>query len=610
MKKHRSKHTPAATPPTERPDLSIRSATIEVRAAEGDKPSSVRMSVSSETPVLTYCYFNEKYQRVYEVLDHGEASIDMSRCTDGLVILDRHYGDQIGLMKCEVGERKLGGSVEFCSGARAQEIAADAAKGLRRNVSVGYVVAPESYRLEGDKDGIPVVRAMSWMPYEASFEPVPADTNVGVNRAGKPEVPEAPAEKPKERKAMDPKELAKLFTRAADHGIPAARVAELVAEGDGAAAKLDAIIVEKQRDEIVTLKARKPDAMVPAVAPVGDPNIGLSPKEVRRYSMLRAIQGQIPNSGVDASFERECSAAVAQKIGRASRGFFVPYDVQVARRDLQIAGAGTGSNVVATDMLAGNFITALRAMMALPKLGVRVLTGLTGDIAIPKGAAVTATWGTETADADEVTPVLSQVTGTPRTVKARTNISRKLVMQSSIDIEAFVQNELAVALAVAIDKAAFNGAGGAEPVGLLTGPLSTDVAVTAGTPTYAEMCNLVSTVTGKNVNLDAVKFAVTNEVFWKLAATATSTNGPLFVADILTGKIMGRPTVVSENVTANYGFVADWSQMIVGMWGNGLDVLVDPYSGSSSGLVKIVSFMDADIMLAQADAFAHADITT
>jgi HK97 family phage major capsid protein len=103
---------------------------------------------------------------------------------------------------------------------------------------------------------------------------------------------------------------------------------------------------------------------------------------------------------------------------------------------------------------------------------------------------------------------------------------------------------------------------------------------------------------------------VTNEVFWKLAATATSTNGPLFIADIQTGKIMGRPTVVSENVTANYGFIADWSQMIIGMWGNGLDILVDPYSGSSSGLVKVVAFMDADVLVAQADAFAHADITT
>jgi HK97 family phage major capsid protein len=591
--------------------LSFRAAGIELRAAEGDKPAAVRMSISSETPVLTYGLLNEKYQRFYEVLNHEDGAIDMSRCKDGLVVLDRHYGDQVGLMSVSVEERKLGGVVEFCTGERAQNIAADAAKGLRRNVSVGYAVAPESYRIEGEQGGIPVARAMSWMPYEASFEPVPADVNVGVGRAAEGKAAGKPAVKTNEEQNMKPDEMAKLFARAAEHGIGVDKVRELIEAGEGAAAKLDTMIVDRQRVEITELKSRKPDVPnVPQAPVVTSPEIGLTPKEARRYSMLRAIQGQIPNSGVDSGFERECSQAVAQKIGRAARGFFVPYDVQIAHRDLQIAGAGTGSNVVATNMLAGNFITALRSMMTLPSLGVRVLTGLSGDIAIPKGAAVTATWGTETADADEVTPVLSQVTGSPKTVKARTNISRKLVMQSSVDIEAFVQNELAVALAVAIDKAAFNGAGTAEPVGLLTGPISTDVAVTAGTPTYAEMCNLVATVTGKNVNLDAVKFAVTNEVFWKLAATATSTNGPLFIADILTGKIMGRPTVVSENVTANYGFVADWSQMIVGMWGNGLDILVDPYSGSSSGLVKIVSFMDADIMVAQADAFAHADITT
>jgi HK97 family phage major capsid protein len=506
----------------------------------------------------------------------------------------------------------MDGPVAFCSGQRAQDMEKDAAKGLRRNVSVGYQVRADSYRLEGDKDGIPVVRAMFWTPYEASFEPVPADTTVGVNRAA--QTPTA-AEPAKKEKHMDPKEMAKLFERATKYGIPAEKVSALLADGKGRA-ELDALIVDKQdadlageRKTVVELRERKPERpTVTEPAAVGNASIGLTQKEVRRYSMLRAIQGQIPNSGIDAGFERECSQEVAKKIGRAARGFFVPYDVQIAQRDLQIAGAGTGSKVVATNLMAGDFITALRATMALPKLGVRVLSGLVGDIAIPKGAAVTATWGTETADADEVTPVLSQVTGTPKCVKARTNISRKLIMQSSVDIEAFVQNELAVALAVAIDKSAFNGAGTAEPVGLLTGPISTDVAVTAGTPTYAEMCNLVATVTGKNVNLDALKFAVTNEVFWKLAATATSTNGPLFIADIQTGKIMGRPTVVSENVTANYGFIADWSQMILGMWGNGLDILVDPYSGSSSGLVKVVAFMDADVLVAQADAFAHADI--
>jgi HK97 family phage major capsid protein len=474
----------------EHPDLMMRAATIETRPAEGEEPAQVRMSVSSETPVMTLVRdckaIPAKYPRIkdergnmqvmaYEILDHSEGSVNMFRCKDGLVVLDDHKGDQIGLLAVELVDRKLGGPVQFCSGQRAQDISTDAARGLRRNTSAGYLVNAEAYRFEGEQDGFPVVRAMSWTPYDASFVPIPADTTVGVNRAAK-----TPAAKPAPTKedAMEPKEMQKLFARAAKFGISADAVAAIdMADGIAARAALDALIVEKQevdlakeRKTVIELRERKPDAPVAATVPVQGPEIGMTVKETRRYSIANAIRCQIPNSGIDGGFERECSQEVARKLGKSARGLFVPFDVQVAKRDLQIAGAGTGSNMVATNLMAGDFITALRANMALEKLGVKVLSGLSGDIAIPKGAAVTATWGTETADADEVTPVLSQVTGTPKTVKARTNISRKLIMQSSVDIEAFVQNELAIALAVAIDKSAFNGAGTAEPVGLLTGP--------------------------------------------------------------------------------------------------------------------------------------------
>lgn len=592
------------------PKLAMRAGVIEVRAAEGDVPASVRMSVSSEEPVLTYGYFNDQYQRIYEILDHGEGSINMSRCKDGLVILDRHYGDQIGLMTVDTKDRKLGGVVEFCTGNRAQEIGKDAAKGLRRNVSVGYTVAAESYRLEGDKDGLPVVRAMSWMPYEASFEPVPADTSVGVGRTNewKPTA-EVPATR-KEKNKMDPKELAKLFERAASNGIEAAKVLELVEAGKGRA-ELDALIVEKQRVEIKELKERKPD--VPIVdgkaVIVGKGELGLSEKETRRYSMLRVIQAQLGGKA-DIGFERECSEAVAKQLGRTARGFFVPWDVMVQKRDMQIVSAGTGSNFVATNLLVGSFIEAIRARSILPRLGVPVISGLVGDIAIPKMSAITGYWIAETAEPTESTPVMSQVTGTPRTVAGTIDYSRKLAMQSSLDVEMLIQNDLAKALAQTIDKAGFNGAGTSEPTGLLTGPISTDCSVTAGTPTFAEIANIMATVEDKIDDIENGKWAVTGEVFWKLATTATSAGSSVFVADYNTSRILGAMALRSGNVTANYGVFGDWTQMVMGMWGNGLDLRVDPYSGSKSGLVSVTGFMDVDVMVRNAEGFAHADITT
>lgn len=597
--------------------MQFREATFELRA-DGEGKQSVRMTVSSEAPVLTMTEFHGEYQRVYEVLDHAEGSIDMSRCADGLVILDQHGGDQIGLMAVTIADRKMGGPVEFCTGARAQEIRQDAERKLRRNTSVGYRVDASSYRLEGDKDGIPVVRAMSWMPYEASFVAVPADPGVGVGRAADTtqtnnNTPDKPAEKRGIK--MTPKEMAELFKRAAKHGIEADAVQGLLDAGKGRA-ELDAMIVDKQSGDIevvrcenVTLKSRKPDVAIVdgKAAAIGAGEIGLSKTEVRRYSLLRAIQAQL-GGRVDAGFERECSEAVAKQLGKSARGMFVPWDIMTAQRDLQIVGGGTGSNFVQKTVLPGSFIEAIRARAILPRLGVPILSGLVGDIALPKMGAITGYWIAETAAPTESTPVLSQVTGTPRTVAGTVDYSRKLAMQSSLDVESLIISDLTKALAQTIDKAAFNGAGTSEPTGLLTGPISTDVSVTAGTPTFAEIASIMSTVEDKIDDIEAAKWAITGAAFWKLAATATSTGASSFVADYMTSRILGAMAVRSGNVTAKYGIFGDWTQMVLGMWGNGLDLRVDPYSGSKSGLVSVTGFMDCDIMVRNAEGFAHADI--
>jgi HK97 family phage major capsid protein len=183
-------------------------------------------------------------------------------------------------------------------------------------------------------------------------------------------------------------------------------------------------------------------------------------------------------------------------------------------------------------------------------------------------------------------------------------------MQSSLDVEMLIQNDLAKALAQTIDKAGFNGAGTSEPTGLLTGPISTDCSVTAGTPTFAEIANIMATVEDKIDDIENGKWAVTGEVFWKLATTATSAGSSVFVADYNTSRILGAMALRSGNVTANYGVFGDWTQMVMGMWGNGLDLRVDPYSGSKSGLVSVTGFMDVDVMVRNAEGFAHADITT
>ena len=158
---------------------------VETRdAGDGKTETIVRATVSSETPYPRFMYDDEvkAWVRGHEVLGHTKGEIDDSRMKDGLVIQDTHWGDQIGIIrKPELKDGKLGGVIEFGCGARAQEIAKDAANGIRRNMSVGYIV--KEYKKDGKaEDGLPIFRVTKWTPYEASFVNVPADTNIGVGR--------------------------------------------------------------------------------------------------------------------------------------------------------------------------------------------------------------------------------------------------------------------------------------------------------------------------------------------------------------------------------------------------------------------------------------------
>jgi len=624
VKKKKLKTRNKGTEP-ERPDLSVRDCTIDVRAKDGDTPASVRMSVSSEEPVLTVVRFNGDYMQAYEILDHTTESVDLSRARDGLVVLDRHYGDQIGLMSVEVRDEKLGGAVRFGAGQRAQEIAQDAETGIRRNVSVGYLVDAASYRLEGDKDGIPVVRAMHWTPYEASFEPVPADPTVGVSRAGQNvDVPAKRAHK--ENKDMKPKEMAKLFARAAKFGIDQSKVEALFVEDatyEGVRAQLDALIVDKQSDDneglrgqITVLNERKPD-ITPDVAPVVVPPIGgdaeTQTKVVRRYSVMNVlrraagIDRDALGNKVDVGFEQEINDECRDLNMGSARGgqFIVPHAV-LASRDFTVSGSSSAS--VSTDLYASEFIDLLRTKYALGRLGVRFMSGLVGNVAIPKmTAGATGYWVAEGTDVTESQPTLGQITGTPHTCGVLTDISRRMLLQSTPDAEAMVRDEIVQRINRTVQVAVFQGSGaGGEPAAITnaSGINNPSIAV-AGTPTFAEIVSFPGAVMADNADADGQKWSMTAEVWEKLATTKKDAGSGDFVLNTETKQMLGRGYEVTEDVGANSLFFGDWSSVVVGLWGAGIDLNLDTATLSAQGGLRIVGLQDVDVMVRLGEALAY-----
>ena len=625
----------SSVPEQHKDDMNIRAASIELFRAEGEQQDRVRASVSSETPVLTYVEFNDQWQRVYEILDHSESSVDMSRCKDGLVILDKHWGDQVGLMPVSIKDRKLAGPIEFCSGERAKEIEKDALKKLRRNLSVGYRVNAASYRLEGDKDGIPVVRAMSWMPYEASFEPVPADITVGAGRS-ETNAPETASTKgtrsmkPEDLK-LDADSVVEIYRLARAFDMAPGEADEHIKSGKSvedfralALKKAEADKVEMAR-KLAEAQTRKPE---PAAAK--KPIVILDSREeaqvAKRFSVFKVLRVLSGVTGEDIAYEREVSAEIAKRSGRSAQGIMIPHCAPIGLRGDPFLKGSNGSNFVQTDLLIGQFIDVLRTKMVLAQAGVTTLSGLVGDVAIPKGGAITGGWvDGENGAGTEGKPTVSQVTGTPKTASGWTDISRRLLLQSGVDVEMFVQNELIQTLARLIEVAALHGTNAnGQPKGLINQTGVNNPTVTANAPTRAQMISFLTDIMTDNAEFDGQSWLMRatgmgvlantsngSETILNQAETENVGGGPLpgFLLDLITKTMLGYPVHVTQNVANHHLFFGAWSQLVIGLW-SGVDLTVDPYSNSTSGAVRIVALQDCDVMCRHGQAFAYSSTLT
>ena len=348
----------------------------------------------------------------------------------------------------------------------------------------------------------------------------------------------------------------------------------------------------------------------------GDPAIGMTDKELQNYSLVRAINAAITGDWRKAGLELEASQAVAKRLGREPQGFFVPYDWQ--QRDLTKGTAGAGGYTVSTDLLATSFIDLLRNKQVLSQAGATILSGLVGDVKIPRQTGgATAYWVDESGAPTESQQTVDQVSLTPKTLGVFTDISRKLLLQSSIDVEGMVRTDLATVIALAIDLAGLHGTGADnQPTGIAA---TTGIGSVAGganglAPTWAHIVGLETEVATDNADIGRLGYVTNAKVRGKLKVTDMGTDtGRMVWADNKT-PVNGYSAHVSNQVSSALTkgdstgvcsaiFFGNWADLIIGMWGV-LDILVDPYTGGTSGTVRVIALQDVDVAVRHAQSFA------
>ncbi len=620
---------PPANNPEEASNIIQREASMVIRGEGDDR--EVELTASTETAVLEYCLYNDRYQPAYRILDHSEGSVDLSRAADGLVVTDNHYGDQIGLLQpVTLKAKKIKGKVRWSRSERAEIIKNDALDGIRRNVSIDGEVNEASYKLDGERDGYPILRAMKWTPHRVAFVSLGADPKSGVGREQKNIYPGdktmADEIKREELEARD-KRIQELEREVAESRKAAADEAEgkiskaIIARDEEVLAMNTLAAYHRLKPEVlegalsdhktlrefreIALQAVKDNKVVVGNQVGNGQSPELTPKEAQKYSMLRAIRSLIPDERVGNCFEREISEEVAKAVGKSPQGLYIPSSV--LNRTLK-AGE-TGANVIATELMTGDFIELLRNRMALTALGARVMAGLEGDISIPgQLTSGTSYWVAEGNAPTASNATLRQVAGTPHCCGAYTDVTRKLLRQASLDVEAFITDDLVKTVALAVDLAGIRGSGmSGQPLGLVNRLIADSVSAISisgsNTPTYAEYAKFEAAIEGDNADIGAIKWLIDAGAKAHARTTDKSSSTAQFILEP-GNTILGYPTVMSNQLDSKSAVFGVWDQLVIGMWG-AMDVTVDPYALSTSGGVRIIVLQDVDVMIRQIKCFAY-----
>ncbi|HFZ2573611.1 TPA: phage major capsid protein [Pseudomonas aeruginosa] len=315
-------------------------------------------------------------------------------------------------------------------------------------------------------------------------------------------------------------------------------------------------------------------------------------------SVVKVIRAQMEGRSLDGA-EAEYAQEAERRSGRKAEGAFVPMRALETRAD-GVNTTTTAPQIVPTAHRADQYIEPLRDRLLARQLGVRVLTGLSGNIVIPKfGSGLTLGWVGENEPVPEGEMTFGNVELSPKHTGGKTEMSRQLIQQSSPGIEQLVRDDLSYLVAKAIDLALINGTGAKQPLGVLNAPGTQTGTLTSATwPGILALPELLELA-----NANAVNWLTTPQVKTKLAAAEKvpgSGSGFLYQG----GQMADLPLAATKQVPADTLILGDWSQVLLGVWSE-LDILVNPYAepAYSRGGVQVRAMATVDVAIRHPEGF-------
>jgi HK97 family phage major capsid protein/HK97 family phage prohead protease len=347
--------------------------------------------------------------------------------------------------------------------------------------------------------------------------------------------------------------------------------------------------------------------------------LGMEDKDIKRWSLFRAMNAVLNNDWKHAGLELEAHREIQKRTNADlnARTFYVPYEVQTRKMNIQqrapldVIGGGTNGAYLIETVNQG-FIDLVRNSSVLLRAGATQLTGLQGNVNVPKQTgAATAYWlADDTTSIPESEQSFGQLALSPHNVGAYTTISRQLMLQSSPSAEGIVINDLAKVTALAVDKAGITGSGtGGQPTGILS---TAGVGVVVGTAAnYGTLISFQADAAAANLLVPGSAYVSSPLVAALLMGRArfANTDTPLWAGNMLDGQVGGFNAFSSNQIAAAGLLFGDFSQVILASWGT-LAVEVNPYAIFQAGIIGVRAISTIDVGVRYGAAFAYAATVT
>ena len=320
-------------------------------------------------------------------------------------------------------------------------------------------------------------------------------------------------------------------------------------------------------------------------------------KMEKRFSVLEAvndvINGRKHNEDVQAYLDE--TRAMAANAGLGMNG-----QIQISTRALDGIvttndyTAGTyngGGETIATE--TWDLLTALRDKSAIVKAGAQVYGNLVGDVEIPVMGRETVSFAGETELVSGAPATFQSVSLKPQRVTCTVPVSKTWLRQNSPAVEAQLKNSIIDAINEKVEREIL-GESNTHFDGLM---YSADTKA-ASALTYADIVEMETEIEGNNMSMC---FICDAKAKGALKQIQRQTGSPIAIWN--EGEVDDMPTYVTNAVKSTGGtegniVAVDASQVVIGYWGDVIDIVVDPYSRARENIVNIVvtTYVDSAVV--------------